>query len=45
MKRSLIFGLLHLPLGGLIGESYANYIKKTKQKTLLKRATDILKVI
>ena len=41
----LLFGLLHLPLGGLIGGSYANYIKKTKQKTLLKRATDILKVI
>ena len=41
----LLFGLLHLPLGGLIGGYYANYIKKTKQKTLLKRATDILKVI
>ena len=41
----LLFGLLHLPVGGLIGGSYANYIKKTKQKTLLKRATDILKVI
>ena len=42
MKRSLILGLLHLPVGGLIGGSYANYIKKTKQKTLLKRAADIL---
>ena len=41
----LLLGLLHLPVGGLIGGSYANYIKKTKQKTLLKRATDILKVI
>ena len=41
----LLLGLLHLPVGGLIGGSYANYIKKTKQKTLLKRAADILKVI
>ena len=41
----LLFGLLHLPLGGLIGGCYANYVKETKHKTLLKRAADILKVI
>ena len=41
----LLFGLLHLPLGALIGRYYANYVKETKHKTLLKRAADILKVI
>ena len=41
----LLFGLLHLPLGGLIGGRYANYVKETKHKTLLKKAADILKVI
>ena len=41
----LLFGLLHLPLGGLIGGCYANYVKETKHKTLLKKAADILKVI
>ena len=41
----LLFGLLHLPLGALIGGCYANYVKETKHKTLLKRAADILKVI
>ena len=40
----LLFGLLHLPLGGLIGGCYANYVKETKHKTLLKKAADILKV-
>ena len=41
----LLFGLLHLPLGGLIGGRYANYVKEKKQKILLKKAADILKVV
>jgi ABC-type phosphate transport system permease subunit len=41
----LLFGLLHLPLGALIGRYYANYVKETKHKTLLKKAADILKII
>ena len=41
----LLFGLIILPIGALIGGCYATYIKETKYKTLLKRVADILKVL
>ena len=41
----LLFGLIHLPIGALIGGCYATHIKKTKYKTLLKRVAGILKVL
>ena len=41
----LLFGLIHLPIGALIGGCYATHIKETQYKTLLKRVADILKVL
>ena len=41
----LLFGLIILPIGALIGGCYATHIKETQYKTLLKRVADILKVL
>ena len=41
----LLFGLIHLPIGALIGGCYVTHIKKTQYKSLLKRVAGILKVI